>query len=186
MRYGIFGVAARRWAVAALLAVTGIGATACGDDDDDGTGPGQEREFNQVQRLGNPLLSEVTLAKRSHPTHGTTDPTDDPALIAGEVAAFIRSFGRSEFVVNTLAGVLIPDLLVVRTDRDPGTSGWLSWALAGGWGGRNLEDDVTDAALDAIFGDLIESAGAIAGLETDNVGFDSPALPTFPYLGAPN
>ena len=33
-----------------------------------------ERAYNQIQRLGNPLVSEVFLAKRSHPVRGAGSP----------------------------------------------------------------------------------------------------------------
>ena len=65
------------------VALLAAGAGACSDDDDNGgAGPDTPRQYNQVQRLGNPLVSEVLLAKRSHAIHGTTDPSDDGTLIA--------------------------------------------------------------------------------------------------------
>jgi hypothetical protein len=93
-----------------------------------------------------------------------------------------------------LAGVLLPDMLIVQTDKDPATAAWFNWVgvppLANGWGGRKLQDDVTDLALLAVFGDPFgaDPAGAKGKekLTTDNVGFDSPATTTFPYLGPPN
>ena len=48
-----------------------------------------ERAYNQIQRLGNPLVSEVFLAKRSHPVHGATGPAQDVALISAELKAFV-------------------------------------------------------------------------------------------------
>jgi hypothetical protein len=188
--------AARRAALALALAVTGLAAAGCSDDDDNGPGPGTPRQFNQIQRLGNPLVSEVLLAKRSHATHGTTDPTDDASLIAPEILGFITGpgsvAGRSADYANVLGSVLLPDVLVVYTDRDPGTAGWLTWLpqLGAGYGGRALSDDVTDLALLAVFGDPfgLDPAGAAGkeGLTTDNVGFDSAELDAFPYVGNPN
>jgi hypothetical protein len=187
---------ARRAALALALALTGLAATGCSDDDDNGPGPGTPRQFNQVQRLGNPLVSEVLLAKRSHPTHGTTDPSDDAALIAPEILGFLTGTGsvagRSADYANVLGSVLLPDALVVYTDRDPATAGWLTWLpqLGAGYGGRALSDDVTDLALLAVFGDPfgLDPAGAAGkeGLTTDNVGFDSAVLSAFPYVGNPN
>jgi hypothetical protein len=62
--------------------------------------------------------------------------------------------------------------------------------LGSGYGGRLLEDDVTDLALLAVFGDPfgLDPAGAAGkeGLTTDNVGTDSPVLGQFPYVGEPN
>jgi hypothetical protein len=91
--------------------------------------------------------------------------------------------------------VLLPDLLVVQTDKDPSTAGWLNWVglppLANGWGGRKLQDDVVDLALLAVFGDPFgadpQGAQGKEALTTDNVAFDSPGVtPTFPYLAPPN
>ncbi len=46
--------------------------------------------YNQIQRLGNPLISEVLLAKRSHPVHGSIGPKDDAATIGPEIVDFRR------------------------------------------------------------------------------------------------
>ena len=191
-----FSPAARRAVLTLALAVTGLLAGGCSDDDDNGPGPDTPRQFNQVQRLGNPLVSEVLLAKRSHATHGTTDPSDDASLIAPEIVGFITGAGsvagRSADYANVLGSVLLPDVLVVYTDRDPGTAGWLTWLpqLGAGYGGRALSDDVTDLALLAVFGDPfgLDPDGAVGkeGLTTDNVGFDSAVLSSFPYVGDPN
>jgi hypothetical protein len=188
---------ARRWALTLAMVAAGLAAASCSDDDG-GTGPAQPEAFNQIQRLGNPLVSEVLLAKRSHPTHGSIGPQDDVALIGEEVLGFLTGAGsvagRSAEYANTLAGVLLPDMLIVQTDKDPATAGWLTWLplapFANGYGGRKLDDDVVDLALLAVFGDPFgadpEGAAGKEALTTDNVGVDSPILPDFPYLGAPN
>jgi hypothetical protein len=173
-----------RWLAPAIVSLALIGG--CNSD---AVAPAPAaRSFNQVQRLGNPLVSEVFLAKRSHPVHGTTGPAQDMALISAELKAFVANVaGRNATVQNTLAAVLLPDELIVQTDKDPATAGWLSWALANGWGGRNLTDDVVDAGLLAIFGPLLDANNTSAGLTTDNVAANDKAfLSTFPYLAAPN
>jgi hypothetical protein len=77
-------------------------------------------------------------------------------------------------------------MLVVQTDKDPATAGWLSWALANGWGGRKLTDDVVDAGLQAIFGPLLSPVNVSPGLASDNVNAnDKPFLTTFPYYAPP-
>lgn len=178
----------------AVLAVS-LAAAACSDD---GTGPGTMRMYNQVQRLGNPLVSEVLLAKRSHATHGSIGPEDDVRIVGPEILSFITGpssvAGRSAGYANTLGSVLLPDMLVVQTDKDPSTASWLNVVdlppLANGWGGRKLQDDVVDLALLAVFGDPFgaDPAGAAGkeALTTDNLAFDSPVTTTFPYVGAPN
>lgn len=194
-----FAPALRRWTLGVTLAAASLTVAACSDDDGDGgSGPSQPRSFNQIQRLGNPLISEVLLAKRSHPTHGSTGPADDVALIGAEALGFITGpgsvAGRSADYANTLGGALLPDMLVVQTDKDPGTAGWLTWLplapFANGYGGRKLDDDVVDLALLAVFGDPFgaDPAGAAGkeALTTDNVATDSPILSAFPWVGEPN
>jgi hypothetical protein len=189
--------AARRLALASTIATMSLVVGGCSDEDS--TGPGISRMYNQVQRLGNPLISEVLLAKRSHPTHGSIGPQDDAAVVGSEILSFITGpgsvAGRSADYASTLGSVLLPDMLVVQTDKDPSTAGWLNWVglppLADGWGGRRLQDDVVDLALLAVFGDPFgadpQGAQGKEALTTDNVAFDSPGVTgTFPYLGAPN
>ena len=181
------------------LGVAGAAVTLAAGCSDENTGPTTPRMFNQVQRLGNPLVSEVLLAKRSHPTHGSIGPQDDAAVLGPEILSFITGpgsvAGRSAGYANTLGSVLLPDMLVVQTDKDPSTAGWLNWVglppLANGWGGRKLQDDVVDLALLAVFGDPFgadpDGAAGKEGLTTDNVAFDSPGVTnTFPYLAPPN
>ncbi len=160
--------------------------TACNDNTT--TGPVVEtRMYNQVQRLGNPLVSEVFLAKRSHPQHGVSGPADDNAMIGAEFKNFVLTVaGRNQTVANTLAAVLLPDMLIVQADKAPATAGWLTWALANGYGGRKLTDDVVDAGLAALFGNLLDPNNLSPGLATDNVANDSQFQVTFPYLAVPN
>jgi hypothetical protein len=176
-----------------LLVATG----GCSDDDGDGgTAPGQTRAYNHIQRLGNPLVSEVLLAKRSHPTHGSTGPVDDASLIAAEALGFLTGLGsaanRDPGYAAVLGGALIPDMLIVQTDKDPANAGWLTWLnlapFTNGYGGRLLDDDVVDLALMAVFGDPFgaDPGNTTPSLTTDNVPNDSQFLTAFPYVGAPN
>jgi hypothetical protein len=198
MNFGTFarGRGARLLCMAAALAL----ASACSDNGTTTpTDPANMRSFDQVQRLGNPLVSEVLLQKADHPLHGSIGPDQDAALVGPRVLAFLTGpgsvAGRSANYANVLGGVLLPDMLIVQTDKDPGTAGWLNWVgvppLANGWGGRKLTDDVVDLALLAVFGDPFgldpQGAQGKSALTTDNVAFDSPGItPTFPYLAPPN
>jgi hypothetical protein len=168
-----------------MLATAGIAA--CGDDDVAGVATTSPREYRQIERLGNPLVSEVFFEKRDHGLHNTTTPSNDVANnLKAKVRAFPAQFGRSTTIQNTLADVLIPDMLIVFPNRAGNTAGWLSWALANGYGGRKLQDDVVDAGLTAIFGTLLDpNAGTVAGLTSDNVpaSVRTPSS-TFPYLEA--
>jgi Domain of unknown function (DUF4331) len=183
-----------RLTLGAATAALAVMAAACSDD----SGPSTPATFDQIQRLGNPLVSEVLLSKASHPTHGTIAPDADAATIGPEILSFLTGpgsvAGRSEAYANTLGSVLLPDILVVQTNRDPGGAGWLTWLplapFADGWGGRKPADDVVDLALLAVFGDPFgadpDGAAGKEALTTDNVASDSPFSAAFPYLGAPN
>jgi hypothetical protein len=189
-----FDSAARR--LGALTCLAALAATlGCSDSATSPTDPTNGRMYDQVQRLGNPLVSEVLLEKRDHPLHGTIGPDQDAALIGTQVKAFVTGFaGRSSAYADLLGSVLLPDMLIVQTDKDPATASWLNWVgvppLANGWGGRKLQDDVVDLALLALFGDPFgadpQGAQGKEKLTTDNVGFDSQVKATFPYLGDPN
>jgi hypothetical protein len=168
-----------------LASAAGVSLAGCSDNN----GPVIPRMFNQVQRLGNPLVSEVLLPKRDHPTHGSIGPDQDAALTAPLVVSFMTDVaGRDPAYIAAIAPALIPDVLVVDTSKDPSTATWLSTTLSAGWGGRLLTDDVVDLALQAVFGAALgDAAHATPELTTDNVAFDSPGVTnTFPYLAPPN
>jgi hypothetical protein len=154
-----------------------------GDDD---------KVYDQVEFLGNPLVSEVTIVKANHDVYNRTQPYNS-ATFGPQSHAFINAFrGGQPVVANTLGAVLYPDILIVESSRNPATAGWLSWALAAGWGGRKLSDDVVDAGLSAIFGKIVTATGAFCDnftlpLCTDNVGVNDKAFSnSFPYLAAPS
>ena len=174
---------------ALLFALIAVGAGCSSEDNDDGVGPAETRIYNQVERLGNPLVSEVTFAKRDHGFHNTTGPqTDVSNGFRGKVESFVTGVaGRETSLATTLSSVLVPDMLIVQTNK-PGTgAGWLTWALADAYGGRKLTDDVVDAGLAAIFGSLLNPRNVSPGLSTDNVGANDKAFTaTFPYLAVPH
>ena len=64
-------ISAERVVARTLVAALALVSVACGSDSTT-TGPTVQttRSYNQVQRLGNPLVSEVFLAKKDHPFHG--------------------------------------------------------------------------------------------------------------------
>lgn len=181
---------ARRGLVAAATTAAIITSAACNDTSAPITTPMADRSFNQVQRLGNPLVSEVFVAKKDHPLHGSVGPDADVALFTGYVKGFIATFRPKATVLqNTVASVLLPDMLIIQTDKDPSTAGWLSWALTNGYGGRKLTDDVVDITLTAGFSDLLDPTQAFCKpgqlpLCTDNIGPHSQFSAAFPYLPA--
>ena len=89
--------------------------------------------YTQRDFLGNPLVSEVTIPKAMHARYNKLSPfllTDDFKRTTEQFVTGVA--GRPQAVATTLSSVLYPDMLVVQTDRDPSTAGWLSWALADG------------------------------------------------------
>jgi hypothetical protein len=158
-----------------------------GDDDqgDDNT------VYDQTDFLANPLVSEVTITKANHAAYNKTQPYNT-ATFRPQTEAFVTSFGRPQALATVIGSVLYPDMIVVDASKNPNTAGWLSWALANGWGGRKLTDDVVDVALSAVFSSLLNPTGAFCApfqlpLCTDNVGSNDAAFsPTFPYLAAPH
>lgn len=187
----LFLAGVRRSALAAAIGAIALASAACGSDSTTSPTVQTTRTYNQVQRLGNPLLSEVFLAKKDHPFHGSIGPADDVASFAGSVKGFVAAFRpQATTLQTTLASVLLPDVLIIQTDKATTSAGWLTWALANGWGGRKLTDDVVDTGLSAIFSDLLDPTQAVCKpgalpLCTDNIASHSTFTATFPYLGAP-
>jgi uncharacterized protein DUF4331 len=188
----------RAFAGLVSVALVLAGGAAC-NDSTTLTGVDTNRIYNQIERLGNPLVSEVFFPKRDHGLHNNKTPLDDTktmALGGSDVPGHIRSFAlfvsslgpaRTEKTITTLQAVLAPDELLVFPNRTPATAGWLSWALAAGYGGRKLSDDVVDIGLSAVFGNALDAAQPVlTGLTSDNVGPSVRTFSTtFPYLEAP-
>jgi hypothetical protein len=175
------------------LALVLAGGAAC-NDSTELTGVDTNRVYNQIERLGNPLVSEVFFPKRDHGLHNNKSPIDDTKTVAnlgtdvpGHIRSFVSQFPtRTEKTITTLQAVLAPDELLVFPNRAGGTAGWLSWALASGYGGRKLSDDVVDIGLSAVFGNVLDATQPVLnGLTSDNVGPSVRSFSTtFPYLEA--
>ncbi|HEX8394191.1 MAG TPA: DUF4331 family protein [Longimicrobium sp.] len=153
--------------------------------------------FDQIERLANPLVSEVTVDKREHGHYNTSVPSEDVAQFRDDVARFVTNVaGRDPAYANAVAAALTPDMLVVRLDKVGGgpfgaNVGWLTYVLdpANGYGGRKLMgDDVVDKGLAVIFGNALGNNNNVSpGLTTDNVDANDKAhSATFPYVAAPN
>jgi hypothetical protein len=193
-----------RWLTGAtLLALALAAGCAEGTAPADVSGPSFKKDdgggkvYEQVEFLGNPLVSEVTIVKARHDAYNRTMPYN-PASFRAETESFIVNVaGRPAGYAATVAGVLYStgfsntDMLIVDSSKPANSAGWLSWALAGGYGGRKLSDDVVDVGLIAIFSSLLSPVGASCApgqlpLCTDNVDAnDKPFGSTFPYLASP-
>jgi Domain of unknown function (DUF4331) len=182
-------------AIAGLMSLAlVVAASACNDNSAALNGPDINHVYTQIERLGNPLVSEVFFPKRDHGLHNSKSPIDDTKLmteqgtdVPGHIRTFASAFGRSEKIISTLGALLAPDELLVFPNRAPATAGWLSWALSNGYGGRKLTDDVVDTGLSAVFGNVLDvSAPILPGLTSDNVPPSVRSFsPSFPYLESP-
>lgn len=153
--------------------------------------------FDQIERLGNPLVSEVFVDKREHDHFNTSNPSDDVAQFRDDISRFVTTVaGRDQAYADAVAAALTPDELVVRLDKVGGgpfgaNVGWLTYVLdpANGYGGRKLQgDDVVDKGLAVIFGNALGNNNNVSpGLVTDHVDANDRAhSATFPYVAAPN
>jgi len=189
---------AKRALAAAVMAGVVLVSAACNDSNDDNTtGPSGTRVYRQIERLGNPLVSEVFFPKRDHGLDNNKNPSDDPLTmdaggtdVPGHIKSFVSQFpGRTDKTIATLQAVLSPDMLMVYPNRAGSTASWLSWALQPGvgYGGRKLTDDVVDTGLASVFGNALDTTQPVlAGLTSDNVGPSVRTFSaTFPYLGSP-
>jgi hypothetical protein len=151
----------------------------------------KSKVYDQIDFLGNPLVAEVTIVKASHDAYNRTMPYASATYKPQTESFIVDVAGRPLAYAQTVAGVLYPDMLIVDSSKPASSAGWLSWALANGYGGRKLTDDVVDIGLYAIFSSLLSPDGASCApgalpLCTDNVGAnDKPFMSTFPYLAAP-
>ena len=152
--------------------------------------------FVQIERLGNPLVSEVLIEKREHTHHNISNPSEDRAQFRDDLITFITTVaGRDAAYAGAVADALLPDMLFVRLDKTRGANdanvGWLTYVLdpANGYGGRRLSgDDVVDKGLGVLFGAALGNNNNVsAGLVTDNVATNDRAHSnTFPYLAGAN
>jgi hypothetical protein len=158
--------------------------------------------FDQIERLGNPLVSEVFVEKREHDHFNTTNPITDIANFRDDLTRFVRdTAGREPAYAAAVAAALTPDMLAVFPNRAPGVTaanadasalvGWLTHALAPnntGYGGRKLDnDDAVDKGLSVIFGTALGNMNNVSpGLVTDNVPDNQVDPDAFPYVAPPN
>ncbi len=144
------------------------------------------RIYVQKDRLANPLVSEVMVVKALHDKYNFGVPSTDVGEWTDDLTGFVTGVaGRSSAYGATIAGALLPDMLLTYPKRDGTPVFWLSWVF-GGYGGRTLGDDVVDIGLGAIFGTLLGNTNNVTpGLTTDNVSANDKSFrSTFPYLAA--
>ena len=120
----------------------------------------------QIDRMGRPAINTVFMHGDRKNQFNAGVPANDQRDFRADVVDTLLSLGNSQSRADSLADVLLPDILTFDTSS---SAGFLN--------GRRLSDDVIDAELNLI------TNGAVT---TDCVGNDSTFLGTFPYVGNPN
>lgn len=156
------------------------------------------RYWKQMDRLARPVINEVfaTVKNNRHKINDEIPPTLDSQFIANDIKGFMAfPAGRSVQIQNTVAAVLVPDVL--KADLRETGAAYLGYetggATGGRFGGRKLTDDVIDISLGVVFGTTLSDLGLVTPdgneiptLTSDNVGPQGKHFTnTFPYLGAP-
>ncbi|MFF8683265.1 DUF4331 domain-containing protein [Streptomyces sp. NPDC015140] len=164
-------------------------------------------EFTQVSRLGNPLVNEVVNPLKDKDTFNASAPADDaqflqnvtnpelPKLIEAIYDIKAPAEPRDDLVDVFLKGV--PDLnqpphvtpseqlrlnTSVEPAADPKRLGVLDGDNAGFPNGRRLTDDVIDAALQVVEGELVGAANDLGDAVDAN---DKEFGAAFPYVANP-
>ena len=176
---------------------------------------GKHHRWQQVSRLGNPLINEVIIPIGLKDKFNRTSPADDAknfgaAALAPEPARLLNALfnlgvketNRTDIVQALLTGVpgltqigskpVPADTLKVNLGVPPSATpnlfGVLANDLAGFPNGRRLADDVVDIELRVIAGALLkpEQGGKQIPLGDGVDQNDKPFRSTFPYVALPD
>src|SRR3989449_3767418 len=127
----------------------------------------------QIDRMGRPAINTVFNHGTDKVTFNTIEPDSDRATVTTTGKTFLAnfedvlaSFGYDAGTTETIAKILLPDILTFKFDSN---EGFLN--------GRKLTDDVIDIELDLV------TKGAV---KTDGVGPHTDLLDEFPFLGRPH
>jgi hypothetical protein len=180
-----------------------------------GKGKRYHERWQQVSRLGNPLINEVVIPIGKKDKYNRTSPADDgqnfgafatapePAKLLNALFGLgVKETDRTDIVQALLTGV--PGLtqigsnpvpadtlkvnLGVPPSANPNRFGVLAKDLAGFPNGRRLADDVVDIELRVIAGALLtpEQGGKQIPLGDGVDVNDKPFRSTFPYVALPD
>jgi hypothetical protein len=199
------------WATTARLALRVLpDEAAVGDNVNATTGL---QEFHQVGRLGQPLVNEVVVPLAFKDHFNASQPKDDAQFLGGvtdpEVPKLLNLlYGinvppapRNDLVQVFLTGV--PGLnqpanvtpseqlrlnMLIPPSASPNRMGVLGGDLQGFPNGRRLADDVTDIALEAMAGVLVNGYNVAPNNQLgDGVDAnDQPFMSVFPYVSTPH
>jgi hypothetical protein len=139
----------------------------------------------RIDRMGRPAINTVFNSGEDKNAFNRGRPANDVARFSDNVKNVLAAFSALDVdegaytngQLNTLAGVLLPDVVTYDT----------STSAQGPLNGRALADDVIDAELNIVTGGFPfpgrDSNGAIG---TDCVDAHTDYLSNFPYLGEPH
>lgn len=128
-------------------------------------------ELTQVDRMGRPAINTVfNHTPQDKDLFNAGHPRSDVAQFTNNVVNTLLSLGNDQATAQTLAGILLPDLLTIDLTKP---SAFLN--------GRNLDDDVIDAEL----GVIIPASSPLPKSDGVNNN-DVPFLSSFPYMAAPH
>jgi hypothetical protein len=139
---------------------------------------------DRIDRMGRPAINTVFNSGEDKNAFNHGRPARDVARFTDNVKSVLATFSAldgegaySNGQLNTLAGVLLPDVVTYDT----------STSAQGPLNGRALADDVIDAELNIVTGGFPfpgrDGNGAIG---TDCVGAHTDYMSSFPYLGEPH
>jgi hypothetical protein len=125
--------------------------------------------WEQIERMGNPAIATVFIAKKNRDKFNIITPNKDAREFGAEISASIDALGTNAQNKAILASVAIPDTLKLNLDNAPGFPN-----------GRRPQDDVIDTELFFIFNQPSPFTGD--GVNANDKTF----LDAFPYFAAPH
>jgi hypothetical protein len=163
--------------VGASFAVALAAFSSCSNDPTlTGTNNPQNQIFNQVDRVGNPGLTEVFSPWARHNASNRATPLADATAMQSDITSFVSTYGgRSAAIQNFIADILVPDVLVADTSQLASGASYLGYYTAGQindycapyvkpgqglFGGRGLQEDVVTTTFSLIFGSLVPQISA--------------------------
>ena len=166
------------------------------------------KRYQQVSRLGNPLVNEVVIPLKLKDGFNASKPTQDgaalkyvtnpelPKLIEAVYGIDAPKTPRNDLVsvfltgvkgLNMAKGKVTPSEqlrlnMSTPVTAEPNRLGVIGGDTQGFPNGRRLGDDVIDIALQVVEGELVGSANDLGdGVDSNDVAFDK----TFPYVALP-
>jgi hypothetical protein len=163
--------------------------------------------LRQVSRLGNPLVNEVVIPLQDKDRFNASSPRDDgqflkyvtkpglPKVVEAVYGITAPKEPRNDLVQVFLTGVpglnqpknVVPGEMLRLSlspvaGQEPSRLGVVGGDLNGFPNGRRLTDDVVDAALQVVEGELVGSPNDLGdGVDANDVPFST----SFPYLALP-